>query len=125
MVSYVKLKTNHHVRLFSCGTNKDGDSCIVEWNESEGVLLRTYVGLRKCSSDIVQFGTSKNTILAAGNDQLIKFWNVDNVNLLATVDADGGLPVCAHTSVAFIIFQSFLHVFLLYFYLRFNQTFWQ
>lgn len=83
-------------RLFSCGTNKDGESCIVEWNESEGVLLRTYVGLRKCSSDIVQFGTIKNTILAAGNDQLIKFWNVDNVNLLATVDADGGLPENPH-----------------------------
>ncbi|MFS8002096.1 putative transcription factor WD40-like family [Helianthus anomalus] len=36
-------------RLFSCGTSKDGESHIVEWNESEGAVKRTYLGFRKRS----------------------------------------------------------------------------
>ncbi|KAK8937984.1 Protein TOPLESS [Platanthera guangdongensis] len=34
-------------RLFSCGTSKEGDSYIVEWNESEGSVKRTYSGFQK------------------------------------------------------------------------------
>ncbi|GFZ08219.1 WUS-interacting protein 2 [Actinidia rufa] len=34
-------------RLFSCGTTKEGESHIVEWNESEGALKRMYHGLEK------------------------------------------------------------------------------
>ncbi|XP_071686114.1 topless-related protein 4-like isoform X2 [Rutidosis leptorrhynchoides] len=79
-------------RLFSCGTNKEGESYIVEWNESEGAVKRTYNGLGKRSVGVVQFDTTKNRFLAAGDEGLIKFWDMDNVNLLTTVDAESGLP---------------------------------
>ncbi|RZC50495.1 hypothetical protein C5167_018929 [Papaver somniferum] len=79
-------------RLFSCGTSKDGDSHVVEWNESEGAVKRTYQGFRKRSSGVVQFDTTKNRYLAAGDEFLIKIWDMDNTNLLTTIDADGGLP---------------------------------
>ncbi|KAL5574531.1 hypothetical protein UlMin_016230 [Ulmus minor] len=79
-------------RLFSCGTSKEGESFIVEWNESEGAVKRTYQGFRKRSLGVVQFDTTKNRFLAAGDDFSIKFWDMDNVQLLTTVEADGGLP---------------------------------
>lgn len=79
-------------RLFSCGTSKDGESHIVEWNESEGAVKRSYVGLGKRSMGVVQFDTTKNRFLVAGDEFVIKFWDIDNVNLLTTIDADGGLP---------------------------------
>ncbi|KAL2338400.1 hypothetical protein Fmac_012846 [Flemingia macrophylla] len=78
-------------RLFSCGTNKEGESFLVEWNESEGAVKRTYHGLGKRSVGVVQFDTTKNRFLAAGDEFLIKFWDMDNTNLLTSVDADGGL----------------------------------
>ncbi|XXG79187.1 hypothetical protein AAC387_Pa09g0313 [Persea americana] len=79
-------------RLFSCGTSKEGESFLVEWNESEGAIKRTYLGFRKKSSGVVQFDTTQNHFLAAGEDNQIKFWDMDNVNLLTTTEADGGLP---------------------------------
>ncbi|XP_068304211.1 protein TPR3-like [Pyrus communis] len=79
-------------RLFSCGTSKDGESYIVEWNESEGAVKRTYQGFRKRSFGVVQFNTTKDRFLAAGDDFSIKFWDMDNIQLLITADADGGLP---------------------------------
>ena len=84
---------NVFYRLFSCGTSKDAESSIVEWNESEGAVKRTYQGFRKRSLGFVQFDTTKNRYLAAGDDFSIKFWDMDNIQLLTTVDADGGLPV--------------------------------
>ncbi|XP_028124793.1 protein TPR3-like [Camellia sinensis] len=80
-------------RLFSCGTSKEGESYIVEWNESEGAVKRTYHGLGKRSVGVVQFDTTKDRFLAAGDKFVIKFWDMDNVNLLTTTDAEGGLPV--------------------------------
>ncbi|KAK8939283.1 Topless-related protein 1 [Platanthera guangdongensis] len=79
-------------RLFSCGSSKDGDSYIVEWNESEGSVKRTYSGFRKRSIGVVQFDTTKSRFLACGDEFMIKFWDMDNTNLLTTSDADGGLP---------------------------------
>ncbi|WZZ83310.1 hypothetical protein YC2023_103882 [Brassica napus] len=78
-------------RLFSCGTSKDGESYIVEWNESEGAVKRTYQGFHKRSLGVVQFDTTKNRYLAAGDDFSIKFWDMDNVQLLTAIDGDGGL----------------------------------
>ncbi|KAL6293086.1 hypothetical protein ACE6H2_001228 [Prunus campanulata] len=78
-------------RLFSCGTSKDGDSFLVEWNESEGAIKRTYSGFRKKSSGIVQFDTTRNHFLAVGEENQIKFWDMDNTNLLTSTDAEGGL----------------------------------
>lgn len=56
-------------------------------------MKRTYQGFRKRSLGVVQFDTIRNRFLAAGDDYAIKFWDMDNVNLLTTVDADGSLPV--------------------------------
>ncbi|ONK79879.1 uncharacterized protein A4U43_C01F11310 [Asparagus officinalis] len=78
-------------RLFSCGTSKDGDSHLVEWNETEGAIKRTYSGFRKRSLGVVQFDTTRNHFLAAGDEFMIKFWDMDNTNLLTTTDAEGGL----------------------------------
>ncbi|KAK4754266.1 hypothetical protein SAY87_002370 [Trapa incisa] len=81
-------------RLFSCGTSKEGESSLVEWNESEGAVKRTYQGFRKPSLSVVQFDTTKNRFLAAGDDYSVKFWDMDNIQLLTTTDADGGLIAC-------------------------------
>ncbi|KAK4748798.1 hypothetical protein SAY87_015384 [Trapa incisa] len=79
-------------RLFSCGTSKDGESFLVEWNESEGAVKRKYSGLiKKKSHGVVQFDTTQNHFLAVGEDGQIKFWDMDNVNLLTSTDAEGGL----------------------------------
>ncbi|KAF1867505.1 hypothetical protein Lal_00049934 [Lupinus albus] len=86
------LYSSDGCRLFSCGTSRDGDSFLVEWNESEGALKRTYSGFRKKSAGTVQFDTAKNRFLAAGEDNQIKFWDMDNINVLTITDAEGGLP---------------------------------
>ncbi|XP_022892695.1 protein TPR3-like isoform X3 [Olea europaea var. sylvestris] len=79
-------------RLFSCGTNKDGGSYLVEWNQSEGFVMRNYRGLCQLASGQVQFDTSNNKFLAAGDEHVIKVWDMDNADILAVIDADGGLP---------------------------------
>ncbi|GAB2269496.1 Topless- protein 4 [Dionaea muscipula] len=79
-------------RLFSCGTNKEGESFLVEWNESEGTVKRAYHGLGKRSVGVVQFDTTKSKFLAVGDEFLIKFWDMENPILLTTSDAEGGLP---------------------------------
>lgn len=92
-MAVVIINVSHCFRLFSCGTSKDGDSFLVEWNESEGAIKRTYLGFRKKSTGVVQFDTTRNRFLAVGEDNQVKFWDMDNTNLLTTVEADGGLPV--------------------------------
>lgn len=88
-------------RLFSCGTSKEGESHLVEWNESEGAVKRTYQGFRKRSMGVVQFDTTRNRFLAAGDEFLIKIWDMDNTGLLTTIDADGGLPVSNFSVLVF------------------------
>lgn len=78
-------------RLFSCGTSKEGDTHLVEWNESEGAIKRTYLGFRKRSTTNVQFATTRNHFLAAGDDFQVKFWDMDNTSILTNTDAEGGL----------------------------------
>ncbi|KAL8158733.1 hypothetical protein V2J09_000270, partial [Rumex salicifolius] len=78
-------------RLFSCGTTKEGESFLVEWNESEGSVKRKYHGLGKRSDGIVQFDTTRNRFLAVGDEYMVKFWDMDSNNPLTTVDAEGGL----------------------------------
>ncbi|KAK6927583.1 WD40 repeat [Dillenia turbinata] len=79
-------------RLFSCGTAKSGKSIIVEWDDSDGCVKHSYEGLVENSSRVLHFDTAKNQFLAAGDDFLIKFWDMDAVELLMAIDADGGLP---------------------------------
>ncbi|KAF8401413.1 hypothetical protein HHK36_012352 [Tetracentron sinense] len=51
-------------------------------------------------------GTSKNgdsflnRFLAAGDDRKIKFWDMDNVNVLTSTDAGGGLPISGASAVS-------------------------
>ena len=42
-------------RLFSCGTGKDGEPYLVEWDESEGYIKRTYKGLKKPCFSAINF----------------------------------------------------------------------
>ncbi|KAF5743337.1 hypothetical protein HS088_TW09G01404 [Tripterygium wilfordii] len=79
-------------RLFSCGTNKDGESHIVEWNEDEGSVRRTYKGFNNRSLGLVQFDTTKDRFLACGDNYTLKFWHMDRSDLLTAIDAEGGLP---------------------------------
>ena len=51
------------------------------------------MGFRKRSLGVVQFDTTKNRFLAAGDEFQIKFWDMDNTSILTTTDADGGLLV--------------------------------
>ncbi|XP_058727949.1 protein TPR1-like [Vicia villosa] len=78
-------------RLFSCGTSNDGDIFLVEWNENDGSVKRTYSGLTNKAAGPVQFDAAKNRFLAAGADSQIKFWDVDSTNVLIEINADGGL----------------------------------
>ncbi|KAJ6924819.1 hypothetical protein NC652_017937 [Populus alba x Populus x berolinensis] len=78
-------------RLFSCGTSKSGESFLAEWGDSEGSIKRTYLGLQKSSLGVVQFDIMKNQVLAAGDEHVIKIWDMDKVELFTTIDAEGGL----------------------------------
>ncbi|KAJ4908640.1 Topless-related protein 4 [Raphanus sativus] len=84
--------SSNGTRLFSCGTNNEGESFLVEWEDSEGSIKRTYQGLGQRAVGIVQFDTTKNRFLAAGDESTIKIWDMDNTNPLTTIHADGGLP---------------------------------
>lgn len=78
---------------------------MVEWNETEGAIKRTYNGFRKRSLGVVQFDTTRNRFLAAGDEFLVKFWDMDNTNILTTTDCDGGLPV----SIFFLVYYLTCH----------------
>lgn len=104
-------------RLFSCGTSKDGESHLVEWNESEGAVKRTYQGFRKRSFGVVQFDTTKSRYLAAGDEFSIKFWDVDNIQVLAKVEAEGGLIV------SFLATQQKLNSIIALYKVRYNGRF--
>lgn len=65
----------------------------MEWNETEGSIKRSYLGFRKRSLGVVQFDTTRNKFLAAGDEHMIKFWDMNNTNMLLTLDAGGNLPV--------------------------------
>lgn len=79
--------------MFLCGTEENGESYLVEWNENEGSIVRNYQSLSKRSSTVVQFNTCLDRFLAAGDEHLIKIWDMDSDEVLAVIDADGGLQV--------------------------------
>jgi hypothetical protein len=80
-------------RLFSCGTSKEGESYLVEWNESDRAIKQMYSGLQSRSSELAKFDTTKNRFLAVGDDYQIKSWDMDNINIFSTTSAEGCLPV--------------------------------
>ncbi|KAG4995185.1 hypothetical protein JHK82_031916 [Glycine max] len=56
-------------------------------------IKRTCNGFRNKSTGVVQFDITQNQFLAAGEDGQVKFWDMDNINLLTSTDAEGGLQV--------------------------------
>lgn len=78
-------------RLFSCGTSKEGEPYLVEWDESAAAIKRRYSGFGKWSSEVVKFATINDRFLAAGDEYQIKFWDMDEINILSTTDAGGYL----------------------------------
>ena len=83
---------------------------MVEWNETEGAIKRTYNGFRKRSLGVVQFDTTRNRFLAAGDEFLVKFWDMDNNNILTTTDCDGGLAVSIFPFFSVTMLTSFSRV---------------
>ncbi|XP_027354299.1 topless-related protein 1-like [Abrus precatorius] len=79
-------------RLFSCGRGKDGEPYLVEWDETEGYIRRTYKGLKKPCFSTICFDSTQKGLLAAGDDHTVKFWEMDNVELWTSTDVDGELP---------------------------------
>ncbi|KAI7988920.1 Topless-related protein 2 [Camellia lanceoleosa] len=64
----------------------------VEWVEKRSIERINYKGLQKHSLGIVQFDITKDRFLAAGDDYVIKFWEMESEDLLATSDAGEDLP---------------------------------
>lgn len=55
----------------------------------------------------MQFDTTKNRFLAAGDDFSIKYWDMDNVQLITSVEADGGLPVNTNNFIHKTSFENY------------------
>ncbi|KAF7830321.1 topless-related protein 1-like [Senna tora] len=86
-------------RLFTCGNGKEGEPCLAEWDHDEGFIKRVYEGLKAPCFSPIQFDTTKNRVLAAGDDYMIKYWDMDNVKLSTSINVDGSLP--AHPNIRF------------------------
>lgn len=71
----------------------------MEWEPSEGSIKRTYGGFHNNSPNVVHFGITKNQYLAAGDDHTIKIWDMDQVDLLMTIDAGRDIPVSCYLLV--------------------------
>lgn len=80
-------------RLFLCGTSRNGELHLVEWNEIEGSIKRLYNGTERQCFDDVHFDTTNNQFLVAVDESVIKFWDMNDVNLMMTVNVGKGLPV--------------------------------
>ena len=61
-----------------------------------------------CSAGCHAVWYSSESILAAGEDNQIKFWDVDSTCMLTCIEADGGLPVSLCTLLSLLTF--FLHL---------------
>ncbi|XP_059639078.1 uncharacterized protein LOC132281385 [Cornus florida] len=65
---------------------KSGTTHIFEWNLQERAAKRTYRGFHGWSKGIMNFDTIKNKYLVASDSNLIKFWDMNNSDLLTTSD---------------------------------------
>ncbi|MED6124037.1 hypothetical protein PIB30_055207 [Stylosanthes scabra] len=78
-------------RLFLSGIIND-TPYFVEWDDIERCVKRSYKGLKNTrTSTTIKFDSTANRILAAGDEHKVKFWDMDNVELLTSTDANGGL----------------------------------
>ena len=62
--------------LDSEGQLKPGESCLTEWNETEGTVKSGYLGFRSTSPS-ARFTTINNKFLLAVSDKHLKFWDMD------------------------------------------------
>ncbi|KAJ8755447.1 hypothetical protein K2173_019245 [Erythroxylum novogranatense] len=77
-MAYSADGTSWRNRFFSCGTSKDGESYIFEWNESEGGLP---------ASPRIRFNKDGTLLAVSANDYGIKLLaNTDGIRLLRTVE---------------------------------------
>ncbi|KAL3497852.1 hypothetical protein ACH5RR_040584 [Cinchona calisaya] len=65
-------------RLFSCGMNNDGKSCLVERNKEYADAILSYLGLGNYS---------RNRFLATGDEHVIKVWDMNFATDLTAIDA--------------------------------------
>ena len=67
----------------------------MEWNENDGAIKCVYNALWKRSVGVVQWlcNLIQRRFLPTGDEFQIKFWDMDNVDILTTTAAKGGLPV--------------------------------
>ncbi|KAJ6355102.1 hypothetical protein OIU77_005653 [Salix suchowensis] len=67
-------------RVFLCGTNKEGESHLVEWNESEGAVKRFFL--------VLDFNKEGSLLVVSTKDNGIKILaNSDGIRLLRTVES--------------------------------------
>lgn len=78
-------------RLFASGTKENSKPYIIELDKSNGVVKRTYDGIGYPESGKLKFEIIRNHLIAASVDNVIKIWDFNNVNLLRTIDVEGGL----------------------------------
>eukprot|EP00252_Welwitschia_mirabilis_P023814 TRINITY_DN6844_c0_g1_i5.p1 TRINITY_DN6844_c0_g1~~TRINITY_DN6844_c0_g1_i5.p1 ORF type:complete len:303 (+),score=40.96 TRINITY_DN6844_c0_g1_i5:624-1532(+) len=78
-------------QLFSCGTSSEGQSFLVEWIETDGIIKRRCKGLKGNAPGHVVFDTTHNKFIAAGDEHQIKFWLMNNSNMLLSTNANGSL----------------------------------
>lgn len=82
-------------RLFMSGQNMQGGPYIGEWCFSRGIVKHTYEGLGNKYVGKINFDSTRNQFLAAGDQYLIKYWDINSIGLLTTADAGGNLPASA------------------------------
>lgn len=108
-------------RLFSCGTGKDGASYLVEWDDSEGYIKRTYNGLKKPCFSTIHFDSTHKGLLAAGDDHMVKFWNMDSDVLWKSTEVDAELLVSS--SLGLLLSRCYLEVELVFWQSKFYNLF--
>jgi hypothetical protein len=61
------------VRLFACGVAAAGvGSTLVEWNESDGAIARSYAGFRNSGQNLARFDSLASRYLIAGDEGIVK-----------------------------------------------------
>lgn len=94
-------------RLFSCGTGRENQPTLVEWNEVEGKLIRHYMGFHNTSEALVRIDVTGDGYLAVGDEGLIKFWSMEQVAPVLVRDCEGTLPnspnVCFNADCSLLV----------------------
>ncbi|KAK3238623.1 hypothetical protein CYMTET_51381 [Cymbomonas tetramitiformis] len=94
-------------RLFSCGTGRENQPTLVEWNEIEGKLIRQYMGFHNTSEALVRMDVTADGYLAVGDEGYVKFWSMDQVAPVLVRDCEGTLPespnVCFNSDCSLLV----------------------